>query len=695
MAIHNLAQLMYKLFHGRRDTWGIRRGNEYFRVMGKEITSDTYQQHLAGQTMAIYPLLAGGASCRVAAIDIDTDDLELVRRVATQLPQPNYLEKTRSGFYHIWMFFEEPIAVDSLEMVCRPVLTQLRKTCDNHCNLYPLHAKGVGLLIALPLQSGYVEQGLTVFIDAEPEETQFDYLTRTKFTKPPGSFLDNKQLNTLWFSKSKKVGDTSASGYDFSFCAELLSQGYSQQTARKLLAKRPGLHQDTSEYINTTVDAAQNAANKRLKPKVETSAAATITAAAKVSDWNSLASVNREQLIERLSHLLVLEKAQLQQLDIFFATLVANLKTEGRPVWLLFVGPPGCGKTLPMMAVQHAPQIYMTSAFRPTALISGYGSKGGEDMSLIPKLHGKVLVVKDMSSLLSQHKEVVAEVLGLLRDAYDGACSRPYGTGIQREYASRFGFIGATTPDIDASWALNVRLGERFLRHRCRATMEQVLAKLDHAIQCLEEEEDYDTEISDVCMGFFKYLMEKPNGTDTDTGEDTAPTKVSLPVKLSNAKVIGRLAQLGAILRTVVARSQFGQEVLVIPEWEEATRYTKQLAKMALGLAYVRGKDTNDDEELEDLKSLIRDSMDARIERICRIIYAQPGLEASEIAAQISLPTWTIRSCLDDLAVARIVYHQRTLLKLTWYFVPWLAGQINQFELWPKETNGSTKSLQV
>jgi len=91
-------------------------------------------------------------------------------------------------------------------------------------------------------------------------------------------------------------------------------------------------------------------------------------------------------------------------------------------------------------------------------------------------------------------------------------------------------------------------------------------------------------------------------------------------------KAIGRLAQLGAILRTVVSRSPFGQEVLVIPEWEEATRYSKQLAKVALGLAFIRGKKTNGVEEMEDLKTLVRDAMDALLKRSVVLFILHPNL---------------------------------------------------------------------
>jgi hypothetical protein len=673
--MQKLAKVMYKLFKGRRDTWGARQNQQYFRVTGKEITIENYEQHLLGATIGLYPLLKTGASCFFATLDIDSDNLTLVKRVSEMIPKPNYIERSRSGHYHIWMFFKEPVAVNSLLAACRIALSVLKRECNDHCNLYPLRAKGVGLLIALPFQHGFVEKELTVFIEAEATyDAQREFLKQLKYTAPPGSFLDDKQLKALWNSQGKKTGDKSGSGYDFTFCVELFKFGFSTEVVKKTLARRPGVHDITPEYLEQTVNAA--------KASLEKVSAAQITTATKVAEWSTIDEIDRETFLERLNKHLVIGKEQLRQFDIFFATIVANVKTKGRPVWLLFVGPPGCGKTLPMMAVQYAPIVYMTSAFRPTALISGFGMKGGEDQSLIPKLDKKILMVKDMSSLLSQHKEVVAEVLGTLRDAYDGACSRSFGTGVERAYTSRFGFIGATTPDIDAHWALNVRLGERFLRFRCRATPEQIYAKIDQTLDGLITETEVDLQIENACMSFLKYLITETEDTEQSNG-----------FQLSHAKTIGRLAQLGAILRTVVTRSPYGKEVLVIPEWEEATRYAKQLAKMALGLAYVRGKVTNDNEETEDLKILIRDAMDARVERICRTVYITSGMDASEIASRVCLPVWTVRSILDDLAIARIVYSQRTEFRLKWFFVPWLSGQVKEFGLWNQEPVNYNKEI--
>ena len=93
--MEKLARLMYNLFHGRRDTWAARRGKEYFRVSGKEITVETYLQHLQGSTIGVYPLV--GTTCFFAAMDVDSSDLELVKRAANLMPQPNYVERSRSG----------------------------------------------------------------------------------------------------------------------------------------------------------------------------------------------------------------------------------------------------------------------------------------------------------------------------------------------------------------------------------------------------------------------------------------------------------------------------------------------------------------------------------------------------------------------------------------------------------------------
>jgi hypothetical protein len=383
--------------------------------------------------------------------------------------------------------------------------------------------------------------------------------------------------------------------------------------------------------------------------------------------WKDIKALTREEYLNQIKELIIFEDEQKLLFDIFFATLMANLKTSGRPVWMFLVGPPGCGKTLPMMTVQNSPFVYVTSAFRPAALISGWGMNGGEDVSLIPKLNGKILLVKDMSSLLSQNKDAVAEILGLLRDAYDGSCAKAFGTGVQREYVSRFGFIGATTPEIDANWSVNTRLGERFLRYRIKTPPHQIYQKIESALAHLMIEDDTELKLEEICMGYLKYLMRK----------DGVFPPLAMPER------IGRLAQLGAILRTAVSRAAFGNQVMVIPEWEEATRFAKQLAKMALALAYIRDKSSNGEEEFEDIKALVRDGIDGRMQKLLSLIFEFPDLPASDLANHMHLPSWTVRQLLQDLEILRIIVKTGDASYSPAYdFVPWIRHQLQGFDLW-------------
>lgn len=656
--MHALTKVFSKLFDGRRDTYAIQRPGEdkkvvYFRVK-KELLEDTLSQHLLGEeVVGVYPLLPGNF-CRFAAVDVDTPDLQVALLAQKALPQPNYLERSRSGNHHVWMFFKEKVSTKDLEKLCRETITCIKREVGCHCNLYPLPAEGLGVLIALPLQGSIIEDGRSIFLDKKGEPIELSqlgvFLHNIKYTK----LLTGKDptAKKLFLNEGKKSGDRSRSGYDFSLAQLLLKQGIPVELAQEALLNKPKgtIHSTDKKYLARTLTEAEC-----IKPHT-----------VPTRSWSDVVPCNRDEYFAMLGEKLVVDESQRQQMDIFFGTIIANLKTSGRPVWLLIIGPSGCGKTLPMMGVQHSPFTYACSSFRPTALISGWGVQGGRDVSMIPKLQNKILLVKDMSSLLSQHSEVVSEIMGLLRDAYDGSCARTYGTGIERRYECKFGFIGAATPDIDTSWNLNMRLGERFLRYRVKSTLDQVYSKIDLSLANIKSEVKVDNIVENASLGYLKYLTRE---------------SAELP-KFVMQKEIGRLAQLGAILRTSVARQSYSRNVLVIPEWEEATRYAKQLAKLALGLAFLRDKKENDEEELNDLKAIVRSSMDAKIEKLCAAIYRKPHSTAHELGIVIGIPTGMVRMWLEDLNIARIIICVRAQFDMRWSFVPLLTGMLNHFKLW-------------
>lgn len=113
-----------RLFRGREDAWGTGKGV----VIRGALTEQHYAAHLAGQGpgLGIFPLM-DNARCYFAAVDLDEPDLDCAYEVKRLLPPKTYIERSRSGNYHIWCFFEEGIDAWVPRALMRNVLQAVGK----------------------------------------------------------------------------------------------------------------------------------------------------------------------------------------------------------------------------------------------------------------------------------------------------------------------------------------------------------------------------------------------------------------------------------------------------------------------------------------------------------------------------------------------------------------------------------------
>lgn len=93
------------LFSGRTDAYGTGEG----RWIKKPVTLAHYEAHLRGfgKGLGIAPLM-DDATLTFAAIDLDEPDFEAAREMQELLPGPSFIERSRSGNAHVWVFFSEP-----------------------------------------------------------------------------------------------------------------------------------------------------------------------------------------------------------------------------------------------------------------------------------------------------------------------------------------------------------------------------------------------------------------------------------------------------------------------------------------------------------------------------------------------------------------------------------------------------------
>jgi len=168
-----------------------------------------------------------------------------------------------------------------------------------------------------------------------------------------------------------------------------------------------------------------------------------------------------EEVYARFKKWLILKSTD--AIDVMYGSIIANRIVKDQ-IWMFLVGPSGCGKSELTMSLDDCPEIFPISSLTPNTLISG-SNASGSDPSLIPKLDGMNLVVKDFTTIMEMQEQAQKAIMSQLRDAYDGTACKPFGTGAMRKYNSRFGFISGVTQAVEQFLEGGTALGERFLSY--------------------------------------------------------------------------------------------------------------------------------------------------------------------------------------------------------------------------------------
>lgn len=333
-------------------------------------------------------------------------------------------------------------------------------------------------------------------------------------------------------------------------------------------------------------------------------------------------------------------------IDIIFGAVFAN-RLDSKPVWLYLVGPPGSGKTEILQAVSTSPECIARSTVTRPSLISGYIKQTkktkARDPSLIPKLNGKNLIIKDFTTMLKMRREDLMEAIGLLRDAYDGSCSWGFGT-FTRTYESKFGVIASVTGVIDQHRGMLAALGERFLTYRMPKITDCEKAQRSRRAMSSCSTTEQEKSLADAAV---KVLAADP----------------PIPVLDKNAiSKISKIAQIVAKARTEVLRDRFTREP-EIPQPEIATRLSKQLGDLAIGLAMVREKTSVGREEIRLIEKTAIHSITLKRNELFETLLSHwpKWTQASEIASEMGFSENAVIRWFQDLFLLKLM-EKRTVL---------------------------------
>lgn len=364
---------------------------------------------------------------------------------------------------------------------------------------------------------------------------------------------------------------------------------------------------------------------------------------------NQSTYVSLRELKQIANNYLLLDDDNLVEIPI--AVCVAN-KLPTDPLWMFITGPPSNAKTEILMALDGHKSTYFLGSLTPNTLLSGKQAKDDQgnkiDCSLLPKITGKILVVKDFTTILGLRDDTKAQVLSQLRDIYDGQTSKAYGTGDYLVWKGKIGLLAAVTPVIDKHMSVNQLLGERFLHYRTSNTERFAVAK--RAMANMLSDNHHREKFHDAMLSF----MERFNN----------PLSIELVENDNINHKIAALAVFCASARSSVSRNRYNQTVDILPQAEGPARLAKQLKLLASSLAIVRGLPEIDEGIYETIKKVARDSMPGLRLKLLDALWSlyekkENWYTTKEIAMQAGVPTNTTKLKLENMMLLDLIERNR------------------------------------
>ena len=314
------------------------------------------------------------------------------------------------------------------------------------------------------------------------------------------------------------------------------------------------------------------------------------------------------------------------------------------PVWIFMVSPSGGGKTIFLRSMELANLCKYESSLRATSLISGMELEDKSDPSLLPKLLGHCLVLKDFTEILDMPTQEQDDVFKVLRGAYDGVVTRTYGNGERRDYKGHMSLVSGVTGEIHAHSRTSV--GERFLKYTLLGSVHDREKHIHEVIHRSFSKEFLDKEIR--LRNMVADFLDRP-----------LPKSIPKPPAWLMQQVVP-LAQLSAYLRASVNRSWRG-DLAYRPEAEVGTRLAKQFLKLSISLAVTLGKKTIDRSVYAIVERVaLATAYGFNLDIIRALAQAHPKpLSKLEIVEHVGITESTLGRRLDDLMSLGLITRDR------------------------------------
>ncbi|WP_425308243.1 hypothetical protein AADG42_05620 [Ammonicoccus fulvus] len=291
---------------------------------------------------------------------------------------------------------------------------------------------------------------------------------------------------------------------------------------------------------------------------------------------------------------------------------------------------------------------------------------------LLRRIGSGTLVVKDFTSILSMSRETRGQVLGALREVFDGSWTREVGVdgGRSLEWSGRITVVGAVTTAWDTHHSVVAAMGDRFLLCRVDSHAGRRAAGRQ-AISNTGREQAMHAELGEAVATVLA-------GMDT-----TAPELTD-----AEAEQLLAAADLVTLARTAVERDRNGN-VTDAHAPEAPTRFGKMLGQVVRGGVAI-GLERGDAMRLAI--RCARDSVPPMRLAILDDVAAHPGASTADVRRRLQKPRASVDRELQALTMLGVLICDETEIMhagrpaIRWHYT--IAEHVDPAAIRPRGTGG-------
>lgn len=335
--------------------------------------------------------------------------------------------------------------------------------------------------------------------------------------------------------------------------------------------------------------------------------------------------------------------------EVMLASVIAH-RLPNDPVWLIIVGPSGSGKSEFVNLIGTVEKVFPLSTLTSHTFISGQ-KNGGKETSLLTKIQSGIITFKDFTSLLSEHQDDRAVIMGQLREIYDGKYSKSFGTGETINWQGKITVVAGSTHVIHTMKQSYVAMGERFIMYEMIQPERKEAAR-----RTMENQQEGN-------MGEKRTMLAEAMRVLIDT-ELTIPSDLpKISTELQDELL--DLAELATRARSDVERNWRSpqQELTGVNPPEVPTRVAGQLQSIAKALMVITYNETGTAELLDRHRQILYkmalDSITKARRKVMVELSRYDVIETSGLAVKIGLPTTSVRRTLEDLVALDIAEREK------------------------------------